>query len=47
MRLRTEGRHADRYIPGDINLLLQNRGSLGAESLYKSSVTGGLPKLLK
>ena len=28
------------------NLLLQNRGRLGAESLLKSSVTGGLPKLL-
>ena len=29
------------------NLLLQNRGHLGAESLLKSSGTGGLPKLLK
>ena len=29
------------------NLLLQNRGCLGAESLHKSSGTGGLPKLLK
>ena len=28
------------------NLLLQNRGRLGAESLLKSSGTGGLPKLL-
>ena len=28
------------------NLLLQNRGHLGAESLLKSSGTGGLPKLL-
>ena len=26
------------------NLLLQNRGHLGAESLLKSSGTGGLPK---
>ena len=29
------------------NLLLQNRGCLGAESLHKSLGTGGLPKLLK
>ena len=29
------------------NLLLQNQGCLGAESLYNSSGTGGLPKLLK
>ena len=29
------------------NLLLQNRGCLGAESLHKSLETGGLPKLLK
>ena len=29
------------------NLLLQNRGCLGAESLHKSSGIGGLPKLLK
>ena len=29
------------------NLLLQNRGCLGAESLHKSSGMGGLPKLLK
>ena len=29
------------------NLLLQNRGCLGAESLHKPSGTGGLPKLLK
>ena len=29
------------------NLLLQNRGCLGAESVHKSSGTGGLPKLLK
>ena len=29
------------------NLLLQNRRCLGAESLHKSSGTGGLPKLLK
>ena len=29
------------------NLLLQNRGCLGAESLHKSSGTRGLPKLLK
>ena len=29
------------------NLLLQNRGCLGADSLYESSGTGGLPKLLK
>ena len=29
------------------NLILQNRGRLGAESLLKSSGTGGLPKLLK
>ena len=29
------------------NLLLQNRGCLGAESLHKLSGTGGLPKLLK
>ena len=29
------------------NLLLQNRGWLGAESLHKSSGTGDLPKLLK
>ena len=29
------------------NLLLQNRGCLGAETLHKSSGTGGLPKLLK
>ena len=29
------------------NLLLQNRGCLVAESLHKSSGTGGLPKLLK
>ena len=29
------------------NLLLQNRGCLGAESVQKSSVTGALPKLLK
>ena len=29
------------------NLLLQNRGCLQAESLHKSSGTGGLPKLLK
>ena len=28
------------------NLLLQNRGRFGAESLLKSSGTGGLPKLL-
>ena len=28
------------------NLLLQNRGCLGAESLHNSSGTGGLPKLL-
>ena len=28
------------------NLLLQNRGYLGAESLHKSSGTRGLPKLL-
>ena len=28
------------------NLLLRNRGCLGAESLLKSSGTGGLPKLL-
>ena len=29
------------------SLLLQNRGCFGAESLHKSSGTGGLPKLLK
>ena len=29
------------------NLLLQDRGCLVAESLHKSSETGGLPKLLK
>ena len=29
------------------NLFLQNWGCLGAESLHKSSGTGGLPKLLK
>ena len=29
------------------NLLLQNRGCLGPESLHKSSGTRGLPKLLK
>ena len=29
------------------NLLLQNRGCFGAESLHKSSGTGGLSKLLK
>ena len=29
------------------NLLLQNRGCFRAESLHKSSGTGGLPKLLK
>ena len=29
------------------NLLLQNRGCLGAESLHKLSETGGLPNLLK
>ena len=29
------------------NLLLQNRGCLGAESLHKSLGMGGLPKLLK
>ena len=29
------------------NLLLQNRGCLWAESLHKSSGTGGLPRLLK
>ena len=29
------------------NLLLKNRGCLRAESLHKSSGTGGLPKLLK
>ena len=29
------------------NLLLLNRGCFGAESLHKSSGTGGLPKLLK
>ena len=29
------------------NLLLQNQGFLGAESLHESSGTGGLPKLLK
>ena len=29
------------------NLLFQNQGFLGAESLHKSSVTGGLPKILK
>ena len=29
------------------NLLLQNQGCLGAESLHKSSGMGGLPKLLK
>ena len=29
------------------NLLLQNRGCLGAESLHKFSGTGGLPKLRK
>ena len=29
------------------NLLLQNPGCLGAESLHKSLGTGGLPKLLK
>ena len=29
------------------NLLLQNRGFLGAESLHESSGTGSLPKLLK
>ena len=28
------------------NLLFQNRGYLRAESLHKSSRTGGLPKLL-
>ena len=29
------------------NLLLQNRGCLGADSLHKLPGTGGLPKLLK
>ena len=29
------------------NLLLHNQGCLGAESLHKSSGTGGQPKLLK
>ena len=29
------------------NLLLQNRGCFGAESLHNSSGTEGLPKLLK
>ena len=29
------------------NLLLHNRGCLGAESLHESSGTGGQPKLLK
>ena len=29
------------------NLLLHNRGCLGAESLHASLGTGGLPKLLK
>ena len=29
------------------NLLLQNRGCIGAESLHKSAGTGGLQKLLK
>ena len=35
------------YIVKTFKNLLQNRGCLGAESLHKSSRTGGLPKLLK
>ena len=35
------------YVKNFKNLLLQNSGCLGAESLHKSSGTRGLPKLLK
>ena len=35
------------YMLKTFKSLLQNRGCLGAESLHKSSGTGGLPKLLK
>ena len=34
------------YVKNLQNLLLQNRGCLGAESLHKSSRTRGLPRLL-
>ena len=39
-----DGRHAHINFK---NLLLQNRGCLGAESMHKPSGTGALPKLLK
>ena len=42
-----DGRHAHIWKKTFKNLLLQNRGCLGAESLRKSLGMGGLPKLLK
>ena len=42
-----DGHHANIWVKTFKNLLLQNLGCLGAESLHKSSGTGGLPKLLK